>query len=123
VDRLETSRYREYYSFPGLELNQVAARNFARAQIEWNLPPVRFEQAGKPFLYVNWTRLSFFSTGLLSNFIRAADRGLYGNLGAQLDFRVVIFTYLNTTFSVGYAGASRRNGPTTGELMVSLKLL
>ncbi len=123
VDRLETSRYREFYSFPGLELNQVAARNFARTQVEWNLPPLRFEQAGKPFLYVNWTRLSLFSTGLLTNFIQSPDRGLYGNLGAQLDFRVVIFTYLNATFSVGYAGASRRNGPTTGEVMVSLKLL
>jgi hypothetical protein len=122
LDRLEFSRYREYYSFPGVDLNAISARNFAKTQVEWTLPPVRFEKAGAPFLYVNWTRLALFSSGLLSNF-QSSDRSVYGNLGAQLDFRVVIFTYLNTTFSVGYAGASKRNGPTTGELMLSLKLL
>jgi hypothetical protein len=35
----------------------------------------------------------------------------------------VLFTYLNSTFSTGYAGASDRYGHISGEYMISLKLL
>jgi hypothetical protein len=40
-----------------------------------------------------------------------------------MDFRVVFFTYLNSTFSVGVAGATDRHGRTSSEFMISLKLL
>jgi hypothetical protein len=48
---------------------------------------------------------------------------VYGNLGAQLDFRIVLFTYLNSTFSAGYAVATDKDGRRSTEYMVSLKLL
>ena len=31
-------RYREYYSFPGTELNEIGGKNFAKATLEWTLP-------------------------------------------------------------------------------------
>jgi hypothetical protein len=48
---------------------------------------------------------------------------MYGNAGTQVDFRLVIASYLNTTFSVGYAEAFENHGRTSSEVMVSLKLL
>ena len=50
VDYLSISRYRDYYSFPGVELNEIGGKNFARAQLEWTLPPLRFRRFGFPSL-------------------------------------------------------------------------
>ena len=46
VDRGDEKRYRHVESFPGVELNEIAGRNFAKATLEWNLPPWRFARAG-----------------------------------------------------------------------------
>jgi hypothetical protein len=123
VDHQEISRYRQYYSFPGVELNGIAASNFAKGLVEWNLPPVRFKRLGTTAIYCNWARLSLFSSGLFTNLATVSNRGVYGNVGAQLDFRIMIFTWLNSTFSTGYAVAADRNGRVGGEYMVSLKIL
>src|SRR6185295_15499026 len=40
VDNGEIKRYREYYAFPGFELNALNGRNFGKSTLEWNLPPV-----------------------------------------------------------------------------------
>ena len=48
VDRREVKRYREFYAMPGFELNTIPGRNFYRAMLEWNLPPMRFSRAGTP---------------------------------------------------------------------------
>ena len=90
---------------------------------EWNLPPVHFRRAGSSALYVNWARLTLFSSGLVTNLASASSRGAFGDVGAQLDFRTVLFTYFNSTFSAGYAEARDNLGHQTGEYMVSLKIL
>jgi hypothetical protein len=123
VDHQDISRYRDYYSFPGLQLQEVGARTFAKTMIEWNLPPVRFRHLGASFLYCNWARLSLFSSGLLTEPARVTGRTLYGDGGAQLDFRIVPFSFLNSTFSVGFAEATGTRGEHGSEVMVSLKLL
>ena len=41
---------------------------------------------------------------------------------AQLDFRLVLFTHMKSTFSAGFAAARDRAGHTGTELMFSLKL-
>ena len=64
-----------------------------------------------------------FSSGLITNFTSDPSRGYFANLGTQLDLRVVLFTYLNTTLSGGYAAAADRNGHLTTEYMVSLRIL
>jgi hypothetical protein len=53
----------------------------------------------------------------------ASDRLAYVDAGSQLDFKVVLSSYLNTMFSIGYAFARDRCGQRTSELMFSLKLL
>jgi hypothetical protein len=123
VDHGTISRYREYYSFPGVGLNAVPGTSFVRVMGEWNLPPLTFRRAGTTWLYGNWARLSLLSGALGTNFGDGSVRNAYFDLGAQMDFRVVLFTYLNTTFSAGYAGATDRNGHVSGEYMFSLKIL
>ena len=123
VDHLDISRYRDYYSFPGLKLQEVGARTFTKTMVEWSLPPVHFRKLGTSYLYCNWARLSLFSSGLLTEPLRASGRTLFGNGGAQLDFRVVPFSFLNSTFSLGYAVARGTRGERGSEVMVSLKLL
>ena len=123
VDHLSIDRYREFYSFPGVGLDQIGATSFGKMQGEWNLPPLKFRRVGSTWLYANWARLSLFSSGLLTNFGAPGPRQYYVDLGSQLDLRVVLFTYLNTTFSAGYAGAADRNGHVSTEYMISLKIL
>jgi hypothetical protein len=74
-------------------------------------------------MYVNWARLTLFSSGLFTNFSSAPSRGYYANIGTQLDFRIVLFTYLNTTLSSGYAAAADRNGHVSTQYMISLRIL
>ncbi|NIW23156.1 MAG: hypothetical protein GWN29_00525, partial [Gammaproteobacteria bacterium] len=41
VDRLDEKRYREFRSFPGVEISEIGGVNYTRAMLEWNLPPWR----------------------------------------------------------------------------------
>ena len=43
VDYLHEKRYREYYSFPGVELNWVGGTNYAKILLEWCLPQSDFD--------------------------------------------------------------------------------
>jgi hypothetical protein len=122
VDHLEIKRYREFYSFPGIELNEVGGRNYAKLMVEWTLPPVRFRRVGVPSLYLNWARFALFATGLKTDLDDSALSRELTNLGLQVDFRVVMFSNLSTTLSLGYAVA-REDGDTSDEVMVSLKIL
>jgi len=123
IDHQEVSRYREYYSFPGVDLDQIGATDFAKTTVEWNLPPKHFRHFGTTYLYCNWARLTLFSGVIVGNMASSVDRRFFGDAGMQVDFKVVISSYLNTTFSVGGAAAQDRNGRRSEELMISLKLL
>lgn len=112
VDYQDAHRYREYYAFPGLDLNEAGGTSFGKATAEWDLPPLRFRAAGVPSLYANWARLALFTSQL-----RTGGRN-YHDLGAQVDLSLVLFSNLESMFSVGYAKAGRSN-----EVMASLKLL
>jgi len=123
VDHGTISRYRDYYSFPGVKLDQIGATSFTKLLAEWNLPPVRFRRVGSTVLYVNWARLSLFTSGMVTNLGRASSRQEFGNVGTQIDFRTVLFTYFKSTFSTGYAFARDNLGKVSGEYMISLKIL
>ena len=123
IDHQEISRYRDYYSFPGVGIDDIPARSFGKALVEYNLPPKRFRDFGTTWCYVNWARLTMFSSGLFTNFTSVPGRNYYGNLGTQLDFRMVLFTYLNTTLSAGYAAATDKNDRVSTEYMISLRIL
>lgn len=122
VDHRSIDHYREFYSFPGVALNEIGATSFGKVTGEWNLPAVKFRHVGSTWLYANWARLSLFSSGLFTNFGTAANRLYNVDLGSQLDIRVVLFTYLNTTFSAGYAAATDQHARVSNEYMISLKI-
>src|SRR5262249_59318720 len=46
VDNGEVKRYRDYDSFPGFRIDEIAAKNFVRSVLEWNLPPRRCSDVG-----------------------------------------------------------------------------
>jgi hypothetical protein len=123
IDHQDVSRYRLYSSFPGVDLNQIGVHDYTKALVEWNLPPIRFSRLGSTYASCNWARFSLFSSGLAGNMGLSTDRQLRANLGAQLDFRFVLFSYLNSTLSLGYARATGAQAKRPGEFMISLKLL
>jgi hypothetical protein len=123
VDHLEVKRYRDYYSFPGIDLNEVGGTNYGRLMVEWILPPARFASAGVTSAYLRWARLSLFSAGLTTNVDSEAARRSLVNVGAQLDFRLVTFSLMESTFSLGYAFAFEEKQRASKELMISLRLL
>jgi len=123
VDHQTSRRYREYYSFPGVELNSIGGTNYGKLLVEWTLPPVRFRRLGFVSFYANWAQLSFFSSGIMTNFDASeVQRSVY-NAGAQLDFRLVILSVLESTLSFGYAAAFEDGRSVTDEFMISLRIL
>ena len=123
VDHLAEKRYREYYSFPGVELNAISGTNYGKLLVEWTLPPYRFRRLGFPAVYCNWARSALFVSTLKTNFdAPSAARSLL-NFGGQIDFRIVLLSHLSTTLSVGYAMAMEADRRPRRESMISLKIL
>ena len=109
---------------PGFELNQVPGRNFHRAMLEWNLPPIRFKRVGTPSFYLTWARPALVVSSLTTNLDDSAIRDEVTNAGVQVDFRFTILSRLNMTLSVGYAeGFGNNSILDDDEFMVSLKIL
>ena len=123
VDRRGEKRYRAYYSFPGLEINEVGGRTYAKTMLEWNLPPLRFENVGWPGFYVSWARAALFATGLATDLDEGSLRRELANVGLQIDFRFTVLSRQPMTLSVGYATAFEEGFSSRDEIMVSLKIL
>ncbi|MGB6192421.1 MAG: hypothetical protein WBF42_08140 [Terracidiphilus sp.] len=121
IDKGNFSRYREYYSFPGVKIDQIGANSFAKSLAEWDLTPLHFRDLGHTMLYCNWARLALF-TGVLGANPASDQRSGYVDAGAQIDFRLVLFSQIKSTFSTGYAAARDDNGHIGNELMISLKI-
>jgi hypothetical protein len=121
VDKRDFSRYRQYYSFPGVHIDQISAQNFAKSLVEWDLAPLHFRNLGSTKLYSNWARLALFTGGLAAN-PTGDDRAGYADAGAQIDLRLVMFSQVKSTFSTGFAAAHDRANHTGTEFMFSLKI-
>ena len=87
------------------------------------LPPLRFRRAGGESAYCTWAQLALFSGGIATNMDDPALAQTVGDIGAQLDFRFVFFSALESTLSFGYATAVEKREKMTQEVMVSLKIL
>ncbi len=132
IDRLSIQRYRTYYSFPGVDLNEFGGKSYGKLMLEWNLPPIRFRNFGSTSIYLRWARIALFNSAIMTNFNsqKAADihpqfgtkRALL-NIGGQLDFRIVLFSYFSSTLSIGYAAAFEEDQNPSKEFMISLKIL
>jgi hypothetical protein len=123
VDHRSIKRYHEFYSFPGLDLNEVPGRNFVKTTLELNLPPLRFRRVGTPGFYFSWARFSLFTSGLRTNFDEESVKREVGNVGGQVDFRFTVLSKLDMTLSAGYAVAYERDMASKDEVMASLKIL
>jgi hypothetical protein len=123
VDHQDEQRYRQSYAFPGVALNEIGGRNFAKSVVEWNLPPLRFRRAGTPGLYLTWMRPAIFAGGVVTNLDTAGIRRSVGDVGGQLDFRLNMLSTLDLTLSVGGAVAYESGTGPRREAMVSLKIL
>jgi hypothetical protein len=123
VDHGDEKRYRQYYAFPGVDLNAIGGRSFVKTTVEWNLPPWRFSRAGTPGAYAAWLRPAAFVGGLGTDLGDASIRRVVTNVGAQIDLRLMVLSELEMTFSVGGAVAFEKDRGTAREGMISLKIL
>ncbi len=123
IDHQEARRYRAYYSFPGVAIDEIGGKNFGKLLAEWVLPSLRFRHFGVPSLYFNWTQLVLFTSGIVTNFDSSPDKRAFGNVGAQIDLKLVMFSLLESTFSFGYAVAVEQDQRLSKEFMFSLKIL
>jgi hypothetical protein len=122
VDDGEVKRYREYDSFPGFEIDEIAATDFVKTVAEWNLPPVRFREVGKPSFYLSHIRPAVFVGALMSDPGEAFERTVT-TMGMQLDLSFTLGHRLPMTFSVGFASGYEDGDRLDDEWMVSLKIL
>ncbi len=123
VDHEDEKRYREYYAFPGAGLNEIGGRNYLKSTVELNLPPWRFQRAGKPGFYTTWMRPALFVTGLATDMDDKDVRRSAIDAGGQLDFRFTVLSVLDMTLSVGGAIAFEDGHQPRREAMISLKIL
>ena len=123
VDSLSEKRYREPYSFPGFDIDELSGRSYTRHQIEWNLPPYVFESVGTPAFYLTWLRPALFASALWTDPADASRRKRYANLGAQVDLSFSVLHRYDMTLSLGYAAGYRGSDRAGSEWMVSLKIM
>ena len=123
VDYQSAKRYRQYYSFPGLEIDEIGGRNFVKTMLEWSLPPLRFRNVGNPSIYASWARLALFTSGIYTNLDSDIFNDKVGNVGAQIDFQISFLSHLNLTLSAGYARAFEKGFRPDDEFMFSVKVL
>lgn len=119
IDHRDVKEYHALSAFPGADINSLNGRYFARLTGELNLPPLRYREAGIPSAYVQWSRLSLFSTTLFTEPLKESTRSRYVNAGLQIDTQLVLFTLFKGTLSAGYARSLDTKGD---ELMISLKI-
>jgi len=134
VDEGAIKRYREWYAFPGVAINDIGGRTYAKTTLEWNLPPIRFGSVGTPGFYLTWARPAVFVGAVTTNFgisdpVATPAPGepefqrTVTDAGAQIDFRFFAMHQLELTFSAGYAVAFESRQDTLRESMFSLKIL
>jgi hypothetical protein len=123
VDHRDEQRYRQWYAFPGLELQQVGGRNFAKVTLDWNLPPIIFRRVGGSGFYLTWARTALFASGLRTELDDASRSTEAANVGAQMDFRFTVMHRMPMTLSVGYARAFLADQDSQDEYLISLKIL
>jgi len=122
VDDRSVKRYREMESFPGFDIDEIAARRFGKVTGEVNLPPVRFAEIGTPAFYLSYIRPAVFAGAMA---IEAPDGSghHYYDLGSQLDLSFTVALRLPMVFSVGAAAGWQDGHYRKTEWLASLKIM
>ena len=123
VDNGDPKRYREVLSMPGFEIDALNGKSFAKTMLEWNLPPLRFDNLGHPGFYASWLRPAVFGTALVTNLDAADERVDSYNVGLQFDMQLQVMHRLPMTLSFGYAHGFGGDGEGEDEFMLSFKVL
>ena len=115
-------RYREMESFPGFDIDEIAARRFAKLTGELNLPPVRFAEVGTPAFYLSYIRPAVFAGAMAT---RAPDGSghRYYDIGSHLDLNFTVALRLPMVFSVGAAAGWEDGHYRKTEWLASLKIM
>ena len=122
VDDRPVKRYREMESFPGFEIDEIAARKFAKLTGEVNLPPIRFAEVGTPAFYLSYIRPAAF-VGAMATQAPDFSNHHYYDVGAQLDLNFTVALRLPMVFSVGAASGWQDGHYRKTELLASLKIM
>ena len=93
-----------------------------RGQLEWILPPLRFEALGSPGFYASWVRTQLFATALGTDLNDATHRAHAYDVGAQLDVQLHVMFRWPMMLATGIARGFGGTGATT-EFMLSLQVL
>jgi len=88
-----------------------------------NLMPIRLRNVGTTWLYPTYIKPSLFGAHLMTGFDHRLQTAHVFNCGGQIDIQLVLFSYLKTTWSLGYAKMFRAGEKSTNQFMLSLKLL
>ncbi len=123
VDWQPSEQYRNALSFPGARIDEIPAYNYVKTMGELCLFPIRLKNVGTTWLYPTYIRPTLFGTHLMTNFDRKNTISNLFNCGAQVDIQLVLFSYLKTTWSFGYAKMFQAGKKSTNQFMLSLKLL
>jgi hypothetical protein len=123
VDDGEVRRYREFHSFPGFEIDEIYGQDFFKSVLEWNLPPLRFEEVGTPSFFLQSMQTALIAGGLLTDMGNSELRETYTSVGIQIDLSFTVIHRLPMTLSVGYAHGLSGGAEQGNEVMVSLKIL
>ena len=122
-DNRPEKRYRETEAFPGFEIDQIAARKFAKLTGEINLPPVRFEEVGSAAFFLSYARPAIFGGTMLLQSPQSKNYRLF-DVGAQVDLGFTVVMRLPMVFSVGVGhGFGDKDIDGRTEWMASLKIL
>jgi hypothetical protein len=123
VDDGDVKRYRNFYSFPGFDIDELHGQDFARSILEWNLPPVTFKEVGVPAFYLSWIRAALFAGVLATDIGDGEFEETYNSLGIQADLHFTIVHRLPMTLSLGFAQGYIDGHKYDNEWMISLKIL
>jgi len=123
VDWQAPEQYRKVLAFPGTAIDALSARNFVKSMGELNIKPFRLRNVGTTWLYPTYIKTSLFGTHLFCDPLDDILRRNVFNAGMQLDMEVVLFSYLKTTWSAGYARILEVGNMPAEQWMFSVKLL
>jgi len=123
VDWQPSEQYRKTMAFPGVEIDNIKAYNYMKTMGELNLKPIRLRNVGTGWLYPTFIKSALFTTHLITDpGQKDITRNIF-NFGGQVDLQLVLFSYLKTTWSAGFAHKVEKNTPGENQVMFSVKLL
>jgi hypothetical protein len=123
VDDGDVKRYRNYYSMPGFELDEISGRSFVKSVVEINLPPLRFKNLGTPGLFGSWLRPALFVAGMQVDDSSVDKDRDFASIGFQVDLDLTVNHRHSITLSAGFAAGYEDGDRRGDEFMLSLKIL